>query len=365
MLTDQEKTRYARHLLLPQFGEEAQERLFNSKVLLVGAGGLGSPCALYLVSAGVGQLTIIDPDEVELSNLQRQILHNEQSVGKAKVDSAKVQLNALNSETEVVTLHEAITSRNALSLISDNDLVVDGSDNFPTRFLVNDACHFGKKPLVYGSIFQYEGQMTVFDTAKGSPCYRCLVPDMPEDGAVPNCLEAGVIGTLPGVIGSLQAMEATKLLCNIGSAPTGKMLYYNALDTEFRTISISKDDSCPLCSNKATIKDLSSSYSVECGLNQDITSISALQLKARMEEDPNLFLIDVREPKEFVESRIPKSHLIPLRALEGHISSLPSDQTIYIHCKSGGRSKKACEILLNNRVKNIVNVYDGIDGWEN
>lgn len=364
VLTNHQKNRYARHLLLPGFGEEAQLRLAESKVLLIGAGGLGSPVALYLAAAGVGHLTIIDADQVELSNLQRQILHAEEEVGEPKVESAARRLKALNSETQVTCLNSSFSVENALELVSSHDLVIDGSDNFPTRFLANDSCHLAGKPLVYGSIFQYEGQLTLFHTAAGSPCYRCLVPEIPEDGAVPNCLEAGVIGTLPGIIGSLQAMETIKYLAGIGSPPLGKMLYYNGLETSFRTLTLQKDPHCPLCSDQPKITELHLSESEGCAIDRDIVSISASELKELMEKDSSLFLIDVREAEEFAQERIPRSQLIPLSQLDSKAHLIPTDQPIYVHCQSGKRSLLAIKQLSSLGYQDTVNVEDGLNGWK-
>ena len=363
-MTPKQKERYARHLLLSDFGEEAQKKLLSTKVLLIGAGGLGSPCALYLAAAGVGSLTIVDHDIVELSNLQRQILHNETKVGMKKVESAQDTLSTLNQDVSIQIVDEAFTVQYANELVQSHDLVIDGSDNFQTRFLANDACYLNQTPLIYGSIFQYEGQLTVFDFSKNSVCYRCLVPEIPEDGAVPNCLEAGVIGTLPGIIGSLQAMEAIKWIAGIGEPPVGKMIYYSALDTSFRTIQLSKDVNCPLCSDRATIKELiAKEYQMPgCDLSK-IEQITAGELKLLLTEK-ELFLIDVREPEEFAQSRIPTSNLIPLGQLERHLEKLPMDQTLYIHCKAGTRSLKAIEVLQKNGFEKLVNVSDGIIGWE-
>lgn len=361
MLKKEQSARYARHLLLPQFGEEAQERLLESKVLLIGAGGLGSPLALYLVAAGIGQLTIIDPDSVELSNLQRQIIHSEDSVGQPKVESAGHRLRALNSGTSLTLLHEPFTAENALNLVEAHDVIVDGTDNFPTRFMSNDACHLAGKPLIYGSIYQYEGQLTVFHTKAGSPCYRCLVPAVPEEGAVPNCMEAGVIGTLPGIIGSLQAMEVIKFIAGVGSPPLGKMLYYEALNTNFRTITLQKDPACPLCSASPEITTLAPIAAPACTLEkgQEITMQELLTL---MEKTPDLLLIDVREPEEYAVNRIPKSQLIPLGSLEQHLPSLPKERAIYVHCHSGMRSLKAIQLMQNHGFSELINVKDGISG---
>jgi len=359
MLSESQKQRYARHLLLPQFGEKAQEKLLNSKVLLIGAGGLGSPCALYLAAAGVGHLTIIDHDSVDLSNLQRQILHRESDVGISKLNSAQRELNALNSGCKLTLIDQPFSIDNAEALVKKHDLVIDGSDNFSTRFLANDACFLTKTPLIYGSIFQFEGQLTVFDSSPKSPCYRCIVPDLPEEGAVPNCLEAGVIGTLPGIIGSMQAMEAIKYLTNLGRSPIGKLLYYDALDTSFREIMIKKDEQCPLCSTNATIKVLNQEKDISCEV---VESISAAELKTILSDD--IILVDVREAKEYAIKRIPGSQLIPLSELnKGLTPRLPKESTIYVHCKAGSRSLKAIKILEKQGYHKLINIYDGIDAF--
>ena len=360
MMTEAQKARYARHLLLPGFGEDAQLKLLRSKVLLIGAGGLGSPSALYLAAAGVGHLTIIDHDTVDESNLQRQILHRSHDVGQPKVESARRELLALNPELQI-TLHQVpFTQDNALSLVEEHDLVIDGSDNFTTRFLSNDACFFARVPLVYGSIFQFEGQLTMFDYRDESPCYRCLVPAVPDDGTVPNCLEAGVIGTLPGIIGSMQAMEAIKYLAGVGTPPVGKMLYYSALDTSFREISIQKDPACPLCSDSPTITSLKEEKTESCALDT-APSITCDELISLMQTE-DIFLLDVREPAEFAQHRLPGSQFLPLSTLKNQIPELPRDRPIYVHCKAGLRSLKAINLLKEQGYSRLINISDGIDG---
>jgi len=361
-MTNSQSERYARHLLLPEFGPSAQERLLESKVLVIGAGGLGSPALLYLTAAGVGHITIIDHDTVDLSNLQRQILHSERTVGTKKIESAEQSLRALNSDVTLSTVDAPFTIDNALTLVQEHDLVIDGSDNFATRFLTNDACYFSKTPLVYGSIFQYEGQLSFFNARdKHSPCYRCLVPAPPEEGAVPNCLEAGVIGTLPGIIGSMQAMEAIKYLAGVGTPPIGKMLYYDALNTSFRSINIQKDPQCPLCSAHATINTLKSESSQTCTMT-DIPQITCENLKPILEKE-EILLIDVREAHEYAQSRIPGSQLFPLSNIEHNYPDVPKDQEIFVHCAAGIRSMKAIEILMSKGFTNLINVQDGIQGW--
>lgn len=361
-MKERQSQRYARHLLLPGFGESAQQKLLDAKVLLIGAGGLGSPCALYLAAAGIGHLTIVDDDIVELSNLQRQVLHKESSVGYPKVESAQDTLSALNSETNVTLVKERFTELNAESLVASHDIVVDGSDNFATRFLVNDACFFGQKPLVYGSIFQFEGQVTVFDPARGGPCYRCLIPEPPEEGLVPNCLEAGVIGTLPGVIGSLQAMEVIKYLTNLGKSPVGKMLHYQALETEFRSVTLAKDPCCPLCSSEPKILKLEALKEIACALESKVQTQTFDEFLRRGDEP--YFLLDVREPEEFAQARVPGSQLIPLGQISEHLEQIPRQAPIYVYCHAGSRSLKAAQQLMEAGFSDVINLEGGILAYQ-
>ena len=357
-----ELARYARHLSIPGFGESGQRCLKSSSVLLVGTGGLGSPAALYLAAAGVGRIGLIDDDQVDLSNLQRQILHGQSWVGRPKLESATARLRETNPHVVIETHPVRLTPANAREIISGYDLVVDGCDNFPTRFLTNDACHFLGKACVYGSIHRFEGQMTVFATHLGGPCYRCLLPTVPPPGSAPSCAEAGVLGVLPGIIGSLQAMEAIKLLVGIGTPPLGRLLCYDALRTSFRTITLARDPACRLCGT-GEINSLSnpetnshSTCSAPAG-----ASISVAALRDLLTTSSPV-LIDVRQPAEHATAAIPGSTLIPLDELASRLGEIPRGRAIYVHCKSGMRSARAVAILTENGIQ-AVNVTGGIDAW--
>ncbi|MGE9271631.1 MAG: molybdopterin-synthase adenylyltransferase MoeB, partial [Verrucomicrobiales bacterium] len=320
-LSSTEKARYARHLSIPGVGKEGQRRLKNASVLLIGSGGLGSPAALYLAAAGVGRLGLVDDDRVDRSNLQRQILHGESWVGKPKLESAMARLSEVNPHVELTPYATRLTPDNALDIAAPYDLILDGSDNFPTRFLTNDVCFFQKKPCVFGSIFRFEGQATVFAPHLGGPCYRCMLPSLPPPGTAPTCEEAGVLGVLPGIIGSLQAMEAIKILLEIGSPPLGKLICYDALRTSFRTLRLAKDPNCRLCSAEQKIDSVLNSEttaSTDCSMNSDIPTITVDELAARLPSHP--VLIDVRQPEEHQEASIPGSILIPLGELPERLS---------------------------------------------
>ncbi|MCH7225270.1 molybdopterin-synthase adenylyltransferase MoeB [Haloferula sp. A504] len=363
-LSDAERERYARHLEIPGVGEEGQRRLRDSSVLLIGTGGLGSPAAMYLAAAGVGRIGLVDDDRVERSNLQRQILHGESSVGQPKLDSAIRTLREINPHVDYVGHPVRFTPENAAGLVADYDLVVDGSDNFPTRFLSNDACYFAGKPLVYGSIFRFEGQVGVFAPHRGGPCYRCMLPELPPPGAAPSCAEAGVLGVLPGVIGSLQAMEAIKLLAGLGSPPLGKLVCYDALRTSFRDVRIDRDPRCRLCGDPASIRSLSNPETGApqgCGL--ECPSVSVAELRAILSANPATVLVDVRQPEEHARAAIPGSRLIPLAELPARLRELPGDGPVYLHCKSGRRSAQAVEFLRRQGIDQAVNVAGGIDAW--
>lgn len=363
-LSAAERERYARHLEIPGVGEEGQCRLRDSSVLLIGTGGLGSPAAMYLAAAGVGRIGLVDNDQVERSNLQRQILHGESSVGSPKLDSAINTLREINPHVDYVAHDDRFVPGNAAGLIEGYDLVVDGSDNFPTRFLSNDACYFAGKPLVYGSIFRFEGQITVFAPHRGGPCYRCMLPEMPPPGAAPSCAEAGVLGVLPGVIGSLQAMEAIKLLLGVGDPPLGKLLCYDGLRTSFREIMLKPDPKCRLCSEQATIQSLSNAQTEAGGsCASALASISVAELREILGKDPNATLVDVRDPKEHEQAAIPGSVLIPLGDLSDRIGELEGRAPIYVHCKSGKRSAAAIEILHRRGIDQAINVTGGIEAW--
>jgi adenylyltransferase/sulfurtransferase len=357
-----ELARYARHLSIPGFGEAGQRRLKSSSVLLIGTGGLGSPAALYLAAAGVGRIGLMDDDQVDLSNLQRQILHGQSSVGRPKLESATERLRETNPHVVIEPHHGRLTPSNAREIISRYDLVVDGCDNFPTRFLTNDTCHFLGKPCVYGSIHRFEGQMTVFATHLGGPCYRCLLPMVPPPGSAPSCAEAGVLGVLPGVIGSLQAMEAIKLLAGIGTPPIGRLLCYDALRTSFRSLTLARDPSCRLCGTGeiTSLSNPETTADTACAAPSG-RAISAAELRDLLKNSAPL-LIDVRQPAEHAVAAIPGSTLIPLDELPSRLAEIPHDQPVYVHCKSGMRSARAATLLAGKGIQ-AVNVTGGIDAW--
>ena len=363
-LSPDETKRYARHFSLPEVGQAGQEKLKKSAVLCIGAGGLGSPIALYLAAAGVGTIGIVDDDKVESSNLQRQIIHGESWIGKSKLDSAKARLLEINPHVNVVTYPEKLTSANAIRIATGYDIIIDGTDNFPTRYLTNDLAFFLKKPNIYGSIFRFEGQMSVFAPHLGGPCYRCMLPDPPEPGSVPSCAEAGVLGVLPGIIGSLQAMEAIKLIINAGTPPLGKLVHYDALNTNFRNFNLRKDPQCPLCGENPSITELID-YEEFCGVKPPptMTEITVSELKQKLTSGLDGILIDVRMPDENEKCSIPGSTLIPLSTLESAAPELPRDKTLYIHCKGGVRSARACTYLAQLGFTKLVNIQGGMDAW--
>lgn len=365
MLTPADRLRYSRHFLLPEVGEAGQLTLKSSSVLLIGTGGLGSPSALYLAAAGVGRIGLIDADHVESSNLQRQIIHGESWIGRPKLESAKARLTEINSMIEI-TCHEGyFSSDNAMEIAKDYDIIIDGTDNFPTRYLSNDTAYFLGIPNIYGSIFRFEGQLSVFAPHLGGPCYRCMLPNPPEPGSVPSCAEAGVLGVLPGIIGSLQAMEAIKLLLGVGKPPLGKLVHYDALNTEFRTFQLRKDPQCPLCGDHPSITKLID-YQGFCGLptTETMKEITVTDLKARLDNGLDGILLDVRTPAEAAAASIPGVHYhIPLQELPQRWKEIPTDKTIYIHCKAGGRSAKACEFYTAQGITSTINVKGGIDAY--
>lgn len=364
-LNQDERLRYARHLSIPGVGEEGQRKLKAASVLLIGTGGLGSPAALYLAAAGVGRIGLVDDDKVDRSNLQRQILHGEPWIGEPKLASAQHRLREVNPLIRIEAHSSRFTPRNAEAIASEYDLILDGSDNFPTRFLTNDICFFQKKPCVYGSIFRFEGQSTVFWPDRGGPCYRCMLPSLPPPGAAPSCEEAGVLGVLPGIIGSLQAMEAIKILLGIGEPPLGELLCYDALRTSFRTLRLAKDPSCRLCGPEASIysHDNSETRSTpDCNMT-DIPSISVDELAERLKHNPATLLIDVRQPDEHAEAAIPGSRLIPLGEIADRINEIPREGEVLVHCKLGGRSAKAVTFLQAQGIQGATNVEGGIEAW--
>lgn len=367
-LTPEERLRYSRHLLIPAIGEAGQLRLKQAAVLLVGAGALGSPSALYLAAAGVGTLGLVDADIVDASNLQRQILHGESWVGKPKLDSAVARLREVNPLVQVVSYRVRFTPENAMEIAAGYDLIVDGSDNFPTRFLTNDTAFLQKKPLVFGAIHRFEGQTGVFAPHLGGPCYRCLLPEMPPAGSVPSCQEAGVLGVLPGIIGSLQAMEAIKLLLGAGKIPLGKLTCYDALTSSFRSIRLNRDPRCRLCGDVPEIFSVSNSEtnaSATCAVTDpSMESITTAELRALLTQGGFTgLLIDVRESDEYQAAHIDGSTLIPLGTLPDELAKLPKDREILVHCKAGGRSARAVKLLLENGFTEVKNVTGGMDAW--
>ncbi len=366
-LSSAELLRYSRHLLIPAVGEAGQLRLKNASVLLIGAGALGSPAALYLAAAGVGRLGLVDADVVDASNLQRQILHGESWLGKPKLDSAAARLREVNPHVRVELHAVRFTPENAMEIAGAYDVVVDGSDNFPTRFLTNDTSFFLRKPLVYGAIHRFEGQSGVFAPHLGGPCYRCLLPNMPPAGSVPSCQEAGVLGVLPGIIGSLQAMEALKLILGIGVIPLDKLTCYDALNGSFRTLKLNRDPQCRLCGDHPDIHSVANAEttaSADCDLiSETMESITTSELRATLAGNFLGLLIDVREPDEHAAARIEGSRLIPLKTLPDELASLPADREIFVHCKSGGRSAKAVQLLLDHGFTRVRNVAGGMDSW--
>jgi adenylyltransferase/sulfurtransferase len=366
-LTREELARYARHLVLPEVGIEGQRRLRRSSVLLVGAGGLGSPAALYLAAAGVGRIGIVDFDLVEESNLQRQILHDTAAVGRPKLESARARLAALNPHVRVETHSAALTRDNALELLGGYDVVVDGTDNFETRYLTNDACFFLKKPNVYGSVFRFEGQASVFWPDRGGPCYRCLYPQPPPPGLVPSCAEGGVLGILPGVVGGIQATEALKILLAAGEPLVGRLLLYDALAMRFDEVALRRDPGCPLCSPNATIHELQD-YPAFCGTGrggdgEPVEEITAAELKRRLDAGEPLEILDVREPHEWEICRIPGARLVPLGSLAERLHELDPSRLYVLQCRSGRRSAWAVSLLRQAGFRYALNLRGGVLAW--
>jgi adenylyltransferase/sulfurtransferase len=371
-LSKDEILRYSRHLIMPEVGMEGQLKLKNASVLLVGTGGLGAPLALYLTAAGIGRIGLVDFDVVDYTNLQRQVIHGTKDVGRPKIDSAIESMRDINPFVQLDRHETALSSENALEILKDYDYIVDGTDNFPTRYLVNDACVLLKKPNVYGSIFRFEGQATIF-AYPGGPCYRCLYPEPPPPGLVPSCAEGGVLGILPGIIGLIQATETVKLILGIGEPLIGRLMLYDALSMKFRELKLRRDPECPMCGDHPTITKLID-YQQFCGMprHQETTpmfgqsapgEIDAVELKAKLDRGDTFTLIDVREPHEFQIARIPGSTLIPLGELPKRLNELDPSAEYVMHCKMGGRSAKAVELMKQSGFKKVLNMTGGITAW--
>lgn len=369
-LSNDEIRRYSRHLILPEVGLAGQKKICSTSVLCIGAGGLGSPIAMYLAAAGVGKLGLLDFDTVDFSNLQRQIIHGTEDVGRPKSESARDTIKGINPNVEVVLHNTRITSENAMEIIAGYDIVVDGTDNFPTRYLTNDACVLLRKPNVYGSIFRFEGQASVFAPHLGGPCYRCLYPEPPPPGMVPSCAEGGVLGVLPGIVGCIQATEILKLALGRGVSLIGRLMLFNALDMKFREVKLRRDPKCPLCGENPTIRHLVdyeqfcgiSSEPVVAGLDPDEVTVQDMQ---RALKDPvlNIRVVDVREPDEYEIARVQGVALLPLSVLGQRFTELDPNQQIYLHCKGGVRSMKALKFLREQGFKHVKSVRGGILAW--
>jgi len=369
-LTTDELSRYSRHLILPEVGEEGQRKLKAARVLCVGTGGLGSPLALYLAAAGVGTLGLVDFDVVDASNLQRQIIHSTADIGRKKLDSAEEKLKALNPALNVVKHDTLLSSANALDILKDYDVVADGTDNFPTRYLVNDACVLLGKPNAYGSIFRFEGQASVFGTKDG-PCYRCLYPEPPPPGLVPSCAEGGVLGILPGLVGVIQATETIKLILGIGEPLIGRLLLVDALNMRFRQLKLRKNPECPVCGDHPTVTKLID-YQQFCGIEPEsakqssvkkgIPQVNVRDLKKRIDAGEDLFILDVREPFEYQIANI-GGVLIPQNDVAQRIGELDRDREIVVQCKSGGRSQRIAEYLKQSGFSKVSNLAGGILAW--
>ena len=367
-LSHDEFRRYGRHLIMPEVGLDGQRKIKSASVLVVGAGGLGSPVAMYLAAAGVGRIGIVDFDTVDYSNLQRQIMHSTDDVGRPKLHSARERINSINPHVKVETYETSLTSANALDILGSYDVIVDGTDNFPTRYLVNDACVLLKKPNVYGSIFRFEGQASVFYADEG-PCYRCVYSEPPPPGLVPSCAEGGVLGVLPGIVGTIQAAETLKLVLGVGEPLIGRLLLLDALAMQFRELRLRKNPECPLCSGHPTIHDLID-YEAFCGVavhpedgeDRKAYEISAVELKERLQREDDIFVLDVREPVEHEIVRLGK-YLIPLNDLPRRVNELDSAREIVVYCHYGQRSAQAVQFLRGMGFKKVKNLVGGIDQW--
>ena len=367
-LTPDQFARYRRHLILPELGVEGQERLLGGRVCLIGAGGLGCPLAQYLAAAGVGTLGLVDPDVVDASNLQRQVLYGGADVGRRKVEVARERIAAMNRDVRVELHPVRLDSRNALEILSEYDVVVDGTDNFPTRYLTNDACVLLGRPNVHGSIFRFDGQASVFDAARG-PCYRCLYPEPPPPGAVPSCAEGGVLGVLPGLVALVQATETVKLLTGIGEPLIGRLLQIDALRMEFREFRLRKDPACPICGEAPTIRELLD-YDGFCGVPAPeealrIPEVSAAEVHEALERGEDLLLLDVRDPEEHAVARIDAARLVPLRTLGERLGELAEwrDRRVVVTCHHGPRSLRAAELLRQQGFRRVENLAGGIEAW--
>ena len=368
-LSHAEILRYSRHLLIPEVGLQGQRKLKAASVLVVGTGGLGSPVALYLAAAGVGRIGLVDYDVVDASNLQRQVIHGTQSIGELKVESARRRLLDLNPDIQVDVHNQPLTSANAFAITRPYEVIVDGTDNFPTRYLINDLCALTGKPNVYAAIFRFDGQVSVFD-ARWGPCYRCLFPEPPPPGLVPSCAEGGVLGVLPGTIGTIQASETLKLILGMGQPLIGKLLLYNALDMSFDFVQLKKNPGCKICGLQPEITSLID-YDAFCGVpghNQEVDlgkgmEISAVELAAQLKAGRPVRLLDVREPHELEISHIPGAKLIPLGSLAARLSELDSADETVVFCKAGTRSARALELLLSAGFRKVKNLKGGINAW--
>jgi molybdopterin/thiamine biosynthesis adenylyltransferase/rhodanese-related sulfurtransferase len=367
-LSKEEVLRYSRHLIMPEVGMEGQLKLKQAKVLCIGTGGLGAPLGLYLAAAGVGRIGLVDFDVVDFTNLQRQVLFGTTDVGRPKIEAAADHLRNLNPEIQIDTFETRLTSENALDLFKDYDIIVDGTDNFPTRYLVNDACVLLGKPNVYGSIFRFEGQITIFG-APGGPCYRCLYPEPPPPGLVPSCAEGGVLGVLPGIVGTIQAAETLKLIIGKGDPLIGRLLLFDALGMKFRELKLRKNPECPVCGDHPTVTKLID-YQEFCGIRGEeapaapttVPEITPRELKARLDRGDDLYILDVREPHEYQICNI-GGHLIPLGELSRRVHELDSSREIVAHCRSGKRSAEASEFLRKAGFRKIWNLKGGILAW--
>lgn len=358
--SQEEKIRYARQTILPMIGPEGQMKLKNAHVLMIGAGGLGSSPAIYLAAAGIGTIGLVDADTVSLSNLHRQILHYTSDIDKPKVVSASEKLKQINPHVNIIQHQKRFTADNAKSLLAGYDLVIDGTDNLPSRYLINDAAFFAKKPFIFGGVHQFEGQLCVF--GPGGPCYRCLFHELPPPEEMPSCAEAGVIGVVPGIIGLMQANEVIKLICKIGEPLLGRLLIFDALSSHWREVKIKKDPECPLCGTHPTIRKLEE-YIWQCAAEDEPKEITVGELKQLRDKEPNLYLLDVREQAEWDIARIEGAHFKPWSVLKDNFADIPKNKTVYCFCKMGGRSAQALKFLKSQGYTSLVKIKGGIQAW--